>query len=57
MMWQFKGYDDDVFLKTYCKVASSNTSHLEAHVGFFRLIMKGLLDPYVLPLFDKKLIF
>jgi hypothetical protein len=57
MMWQFKGYDDDVFLKTYCKVASSNTSHLGAHVGFFRLIMKGLLDPYVLPLFDKKLIF
>ena len=25
----------------YCKVASSNTSRLEAHAGFFRLLMKG----------------
>ena len=32
----------------YCKVASSNTSHLEAHAGFFRLLMKGIFDPYVL---------
>jgi hypothetical protein len=32
----------------YHKVASSNTSCLEAHVGFFRLLMKGILDPYVL---------
>ena len=32
----------------YCKVASSNTSRLEAHEGFFRLFMKGILDPYVL---------
>ena len=34
--------------RTYRKVASSNTSHLEAHAGFFRLLMKGIFDPYVL---------
>ena len=33
---------------THCKVASSNTSCLEAHAGFFRLLMKGIFDPYVL---------
>ena len=33
---------------TYCKVESSNTSRLEAHAGFFRLLMKGIFDPYVL---------
>ena len=38
----------------YRKVASSNTSRLEAHAGFFRLLMKGIIDPYVLWLFDKK---
>ena len=41
----------------YCKVASSNTSRLEAHPGFFRLLMKGIFDPYVrsnLQLYDKK---
>ena len=27
-----------------CKVASSNTSHLEAHAGYFRLLMKGIFD-------------
>ena len=32
----------------YCKVASFNTSRLEAHAGFFRLLMKGIFDPYVL---------
>ena len=37
-----------LFLHTYRKVASSNTSCLEAHVGFFRLLMKGIFDPYVL---------
>ena len=35
----------------YCKVARSNTSHFEAHAGFFRLLMKGIFDPY-----DKTLI-
>ena len=28
-------------------VASSNTSCLDAHAGFFRLLMKGIFDPYV----------
>ena len=32
----------------YRKIASSNTSRLEAHVGFFRLLMKGIFGPYVL---------
>ena len=31
----------------YHKVASSNMSHLEAHAGFFRLLMKGIFNPYV----------
>ena len=31
------------------KIVSSNTSHLEANVGFFRLLMKkGIFGPYVL---------
>ena len=34
----------------YRKVASSNTSRLEAHAGFFRLLMRGIFDPC-----DKKL--
>ena len=42
---------------SYHKVASSNTSRLEAHSGFFRLIMKGIFGPYVLWPLDKKLIF
>ena len=36
---------------------SSNISRLEAHVGFFRLLMNGGFGPYVLWPFDKKLIF
>ena len=32
----------------YRKIASSNTSHLEAHAGFFRMLVKGIFDPYVL---------
>ena len=32
----------------YRKVASSNTSRLEAHAGFFRLLMKRIFDAYVL---------
>ena len=41
----------------YRKVTSSNTSCLEAHAGLFRLLMKGIFDPYVLGPYDKKLIF
>ena len=40
----------------YHKVSSSNMSRLEAHADFFRLLMKGIFDPYVLWPFDKKLI-
>ena len=32
----------------HCKIVKSNTSHLEAHVGLFRLLMKGNFGPYVL---------
>ena len=41
----------------YRKVTSSNTSRLEAHAGFFRLLMKGTFDSYVLWPFDKKVDF
>ena len=33
---------------TLRKVVSSNMSRLEAHAGFFRLLMKGIFDSYVL---------
>ena len=42
---------------TYRKVGSSNTSGLEAHAGFFKLLLKGIFDPHVLWPFPKKLIF
>ena len=42
--------------KVYRKVASSNTSCLEANAGFLKLFMKGIFDTYVLWPFDKKLI-
>ena len=32
----------------YRKVMSYNTSRLEAHAAFFRLLMKGIFSPYVL---------
>ena len=41
----------------YRIVASSSPSRIEAHAGLFRLLMKGIFDPYVLWPFDKKLIF
>ena len=37
----------------YHKVVSSNMSRLEAHAGFFRLLMKGIFDAYVLLPFGK----
>ena len=40
----------------YRKVASSNTTCLGAHAGFFKLLIKGIFDHYVLWPFDKKLI-
>ena len=33
---------------TYHKVASSNTSRLEALGGIYRLLLKGIFDAYVL---------
>ena len=36
------------FYSPYRKVVSSNTSRVEAHEGFFRLLVKGIFDPYVL---------
>ena len=42
-------------LVDYRKVKSSNTSRFEAYSGFFRLLMKGIIDLYVLWPFDKKL--
>ena len=35
-----------LFLSIYRKIASSNMSRLEAHAGFFRLLMKGIFSPY-----------
>ena len=35
-------------LNEYRKVASSSPSRIEAHAGLFRLLMKGIFDPYVL---------
>ena len=54
--WVAKGVASDshdfilqgVLTNKYGKVASSNTSCLEAHAGFFRLLIKGIFDPYVL---------
>ena len=48
-----------VFWQTskYRKVMSSNTSHLEAHVGFFRLLMKGIFDPLCTVSFWQKVDF
>ena len=42
---------------TYCEITSSNTSRLEAHAGFFRLLMKRIFGPYTVWPFNKKLIF
>ena len=44
------------FHVAYRKIVSSNTSRLEAHASFFRLLMKGIFDPYVLWHFDQNLI-
>ena len=52
----FKMYYFHVVYYNHHKIASSNTSHLEAHTGFFKLYMDGILGPYVLWPFDKKLI-
>ena len=41
----------------YCKIVSSNMSHLQADVGIYRLLMKRIFNAYVLWPIGKKLIF
>ena len=41
-------YISEIKILKYRKVVSSNTSRLEAHAGFFRLLSKGIFDSYVL---------
>ena len=43
-----KALKREVGINRYREVASSNTSRLEAHAGFFRMLMKGIFNPYVL---------
>ena len=57
-LWRFQCWLKDFVVKglktldqlfdIYCKVTSSIMSCLEAHTSFFRLLMNGILDPYVL---------
>ena len=42
---------------TYPMVANASPSLFEAHVGLFRLFMKGIFGPYIMWPFDKKQIF
>ena len=42
--WSMVSY----FKNIYRKFMSTNTSGLEAHAGFFKLLMKEIFDPYVL---------
>ena len=46
-----------IWKHTYRIVASRSTSRLVTCLGLFRLLMKGIFDPYVLWPFGKKLIF
>jgi hypothetical protein len=45
-VFNLEGKQLNLTLIEYCKVASSNKSRLEAYAGFFRLLMKGIFDPY-----------
>ena len=59
-MEKYKGFESEMLVintaknklesikEIYRKVASSNTSCLEAHAGFFRLLMKRIFDSYAL---------
>ena len=38
-------------------VACSNRSHFEAHDGFFRWLMKGIFNPYVIDFLNKAKLF
>ena len=47
-LMSYQEYKSHFISNTYRKVASSDISHLEADAGFFRLLMKGIFDPYVM---------
>ena len=38
----------EIIVKDITSRGNKNQSRLEAHVGFFRLLMKGIFSPYVL---------
>ena len=49
LVWEPKPFFAAIdFFFEYRKVMSSNTSCLEAHAGFLRLLMKGIFDSYIL---------
>ena len=49
-------YNSDIFLITVKSRVLTHLTRLEAHAGFFKLLMNGTFDPYILLLFEKKLI-
>ena len=53
LKWFYFGFGS---LGKYRKVASFNTSCLDEHAGFFKLLMKGIFDSCVLWPFNEKLV-
>ena len=49
--------DTSIETVDYYKISSSNMSCLEAHEGFFRLLMKGIFEPYDTVIFWHKVDF
>ena len=47
----------NIYVSNYLIVASTNLSRFKVHAGLFRLLMKGIFDPYLLWPFCKTLIF
>ena len=54
--WNQKSWNLGTSCSTYRKFMNFNTSCLKAQTGFFRLLMKGFFDHYILWPFDKQLI-
>jgi hypothetical protein len=48
IVYEVFGSMDSLRDHAYRIVANANKSRFEAHVGLFRLLMKGIFDPYVL---------
>ena len=46
--FKLKMVRNQLFFDIYRIVANASPSRFEAHVGLFRLLMKGIFDPYVL---------